>query len=122
MNWKQIAKKYPKAIEKFGEWYCCTNDSMWISYDKSQAVFCKIGHESEVNDRDLYEFFDENGITIIIDLFSQDRPALSPASVFGWKLFGIAFIPNSNAYKTRLEAETKAFEKAFEILNKKLNP
>ena len=102
MNWNEIKQKYPKAEEDFAKWYFQNFDKQveWV-LNKSVAVF----------DRTLFDFFDEQVIYISIGAFM----------VFGIRIYdkGATIFADSD-YKTRTEAEEKAFEKAFEILENKL--
>ena len=69
-----------------------------------------------MNLRDLYDFFDEQGLIILIDLSTEE-------GFYGYLVTeNNLFIDDSDTdyAKTRTEAEEKAFEKAFEILEKKL--
>ena len=96
MNWNKIKEKYPKAHKKL--------------FDT-----CKVVIDID-SDRDLYDFFDEQGIIInVYNLFGS----------FWWdikeyyeRLF--AEHAKEDQYKTRTEAEEKAFTKAFELLEEKL--
>jgi hypothetical protein len=99
MNWKQIKEKYPKAFDKYIDW-CHAEDC--------PSIDC-YSH----NDRDAYDFFDEQGIYITVNTESYFG---------GWiyyiedKEHQIIGDDGYYDYKTRTEAEEKAFEEAFEIL------
>ena len=93
MNWNEIKEKYPKAFENLFE-------SGMYHFD---------GHP-----RDLYDFFDSQGIYIDVtcnkayfgcDILNANGEYLS--------------VQRQNS-TTRTEAEEKSFEKAFEILENKL--
>lgn len=100
MNWiatDKIIKNQPKAWEKWLNWY---------PSDDGFSVL-----------RNLYDFFDEQGIFIMIFLHSEKFKIGDKA----W-LYCIENKRSSKRhYKFRKEAEQAAFEKAFEILEKKLN-
>jgi len=105
MNWKEIKKKYPKSIELLKEW-----------------LFLKLGNEGDLGlnmisglfhtERRLYDFFDEQGIIILINYASQ---------YWNYTINNF-FIGKSKERDniTRKQAEEQAFLKAFEILEKSL--
>ncbi len=94
IDWKNIKEKYPKAYEKFiHEWYH--------------------GYKDLINERDLYDFFDEQGINILITCEFD----------FGYEILDNRYEVNQEVKKwfnSRQEAESEVFTKAFEILNDKL--
>lgn len=98
MNWNKIKEKCPKGYEKY---------ALWQNYQK-------IAPQKTFFIRDLYDFFDEQGIYIEIrfNIFRQG---------FGFYIIGKWKPVLFSNYNTRTEAEEKAFEKAFEILEDKLN-
>ena len=68
--------------------------------------------------RNLYDFMDEQGIWIKITPPIGFDEGLND---FEWSIFSLRQeIFCKESYKTRTEAEEKAFEKAFEILENKL--
>lgn len=98
MNWNEIDNKYPKAYKEFGNWI-----------DKD-------GYDT---DRDLYDFFDEQGIYIHI----YNTRILA----WYWEIeeYRNGRLYNEDiecpiSYKSRKEAEEQAFLKAFFILEEKL--
>ena len=120
MNWKEIKKKYPKAHKKFGIWadkhgeYCDIDlEYLWINY----PPLCETLNHTFYDDRDLYDFFDEQGI--IIEIICEYKPNL------GWRFmsyinYRLSCENNwiSKWYKSRKKVEEAAFLKAFEILEK----
>ena len=86
MNWNKIKEKYPK----------------------SEALIDKCIR----TDRDLYDFFDEQGIYINAYKYSSKW--------WAYDIMGIGIDESEIQFKTRTEAEEKAFEKAFEILENKI--
>ncbi len=95
MDWNKIKEKHPKAWNKL------------ISWQEGKFGFIC---------RQLYDFFDEQGIIIIIEYglpSATEEYGFIPSIRAEW--------PPLESYKTRTEAEEKAFEKAFEILNNKLD-
>ena len=102
MNWKEIKEKYPKAIK------------LILSTDHSPVCL----YNEFAPSRNFYDFFDENGLIIIIDYDYYDGDFL-------WKFditFGTGTIYESGSmYNNRQDVEGPAFIKAFEILEEKLN-
>ncbi len=119
MDWNKIKEKYPKAFNKMLQGQC------WFSelddYDTLQ-ISPKEEPDLLINERDLYDFFDEQGIYINIcthkSIYDEpDKFTISWYDIFLNKAENIAHDGN---YYSRTEAEEKAFEKAFEILEGKL--
>ena len=101
MNWNNIEVKYPKAFNKWKE---------WAFYHRTQ----EIGRI-----RRLYDFFDKQKIVISIVWVmhtTEDRLEY----YYDFAIDNIASFESDKHYATRTEAEEKAFEKAFEILENKL--
>lgn len=105
MNWEEIAKKYPKAHEKYCDWHRI--NFMGLTTNKNIPF----------KTRDLYDFFDEKKIIISLE-YNDGLGAMN-----GIYLFNISTdesnIQSDDEFYTRTEAEEKAFTKAFEILNDK---
>ena len=120
MNWKEIQKKYPKALGLFEKWFrdgfIPGIDDIW--YDGQNAYFCSEywKYEDEaINTRELYDFFDEQKI-IITTYFIWGggfRYAINDGGANDGGYY-------SEWIKSRTEAEEAAFTKAFEILEEKL--
>ena len=127
MNWEKIKKKYPKAWGLFVMFRA-----------KANAIADKKGsYDGDIFKlRDLYDFFDKQGI--YIELWFRENSVLSFAWHIHfinkkWEEIGLSKWsnkisypiternPKAGLYKTRTEAEEKAFEKSFEILEEKLN-
>ena len=101
MNWEEIRKKNPKAVNKMENWL-----------NETKHHFVKKGQE-----RLLYDFFDENDIFVEISIDKVDGWFYD---IFGCYNDGNTFtIAENSKYLTRPKAETAAFEKAFEILENK---
>ena len=106
MNWTEIKEKYPKAfglLESF------------LKGKELMAMEQRNRHPITVM-RFLYDFFDEQGIIINVYNFFGN---------FWWDIkehYTRVFAEHAkeDQSKTRTEAEGKAFEKAFEILEAKL--
>ncbi len=104
MNWNKIKEKYPKAllswlgwkygVDSLGDWEVIAS----ICLGKSDTRF-------------LYDFFDEQGIYISLHHLEDE---------FVYEIEDGKDLNSSGEYEsTRTEAETRAFEKAFEILENK---
>ena len=118
MNWKEIKEKYPKAFNQMNEWYGEGLLEFHHSENRYGHYFTDGVHIVEMwndfLDRNLYDFFDENEIWIDIDHeFGADW-------TFTIDNGGNGHDGDGTIYKTRTEAETAAFTKAFEILEEKL--
>jgi len=116
MDWNKIKESYPKAFDVFQEHldgrFGDVGDFMVRSF---MDMF--------YNKRDLYDFFDDNGLYVKISpLFEKPRKQ---------KCIYIAYVNEMidrtggichqlEDFDSRTEAEAAAFERAFEILNKKL--
>ena len=100
MNWKQINKDYPKAFKKFVKWLDCDSSDM-LKFEMMMIL---------KNERDLYDFFDEQGILIFI-----------PATMltwWDWEIYVNDQCMDSSEVEepNRKEAESEAFKRAFKIL------
>ena len=126
MNWTKIEEKHPKAL---GRLHFHLNTDYWgyevdndrIKMFTSGSNGCKFLH---FNTRDLYDFFDEQGLEIDITPYHHNHKLYYshnfPTNEYYSECVGTVREYNSRL-KTRKEAETQAFEKAFEILEDKLN-
>ena len=115
MNWKQIQKKYPKAINKYEKWAGAGRFSQYMT----SKVFAG-------SDRILYDFFDELNISIgIVPVCTYKDDTVNKITDFDWhiivvgKEYAIEDDPPI-CYKKRKEAESAAFTKAFEVLENSL--
>ena len=107
MNWTNIKKKYPKVWELFVVFRAKANTIADEKGSRDGDIF-KL--------RDLYDFFDEQGIIINVYNFFGN---------FWWDIkehYTRVFAEHAkeDQSKTRTEAEGKAFEKAFKILEGEL--
>lgn len=108
MNWTEIEKKYPKA-----------HSLCWDYFSETEAPY------GEEPFRELYDFFDKE--RVLVEVF-HIRALKGGREVYLWGCYvwfgGICKSEDGTAnhgdYMTRTEAETVAFEKAFEILEQKL--
>ena len=100
MNWEKISKDYPKAFVLYNEWW------------------------GEHKYLDLFNFFDEQDIFITINADYLGTIEYLPVNkssedVYFWININWEW-EDDIEYDTRTEAESAAFERAFEILEKKL--
>ena len=110
MNFKQISKKYPKAWDRFKE----KETFNWDFSDYSIEDMCAwIGANYHL--RDLYDFFDSEGIVIEIAFDYDNNTFYSSIE----KANGVSLFTSVDC-TTRSEAEEAGFIKAFEILENKL--
>lgn len=102
MNWQKIRTKYPEADNAFLDWWHRINN----------ADFPVNGFKT----RDLYDFFDSHGIQLFI------YPSAGKMKTIDLIRVGNSDISNvsDKSYKTRVDAESAAFEKGFQLLEKKL--
>lgn len=109
MNWNEIQDKYPKSYESYLNWNCAKSPDC-------PSVECY-----QASDRDLYDFFDEEGIYIEI-LIDRTMEAKFCYSIYTYNKYDEIEWTNklnqnySDLEYTRKKAETRAFLKAFEIL------
>ncbi len=100
MSWDKInrvAEECPKARKQFREWVAKN-----IAHNVGFCFEC----------RDLFDFFDEQGIYISLHHIEGE---------FIYEIEdGNYFNDDAEYESTRTEAEEKAFEKAFELLENKL--
>lgn len=114
MNWTNIRDEYPNAFNSFIEDFLKITN-VYKSFQTLQ------GNLSGFNVRDLYDFFDSKGIFISV----QIQPA---GNIQTLKSFNIDIYKENGEdtnsldeywFRTRAGAELQAFEKAFELLEKK---
>jgi len=112
MNWKEIEKKLPKAWEAFEKWL---QTDVVFNMDEFQAIEKDI-YKFSLNIRKLFDFFDKQGLVILIDYYQN---------YFYWFIKSPNDIINISGeawkkIKTRTEAETAAFTRAFKMLERTL--
>ncbi len=149
MNWNKIKEQYPKAFKKFQDWcirskdafnieFSTDNDDLrdgfmfeWTVEKRGKFARQKTSLFMQEDIRTLYDFFDEQGIIIEIGLdseFTDENGEVTIPECFYYQLYhnvrdateDLSPAGYNAGYKTRTEAETAAFEKAFEILETKL--
>lgn len=117
INYNEIKDKYPKAFELLIEWgYNLDIEGVFI--DEEFGIIRFRSDEHIFNSRYLYDFFDEQGIKIIhIPSYNNGHEWCSAMILIN----GLdANSGDLNEYSTRTDAETNAFTKAFELLERKL--
>jgi len=101
MNWNEIKKDYPKSFDLL---------------DKAVDIHWELEPERYQRLRFLYDFFDEQGIYISINV--------NMFMMFDWSIITTPNISISIQsdfdYNLRIEAEEQAFLKAFEILEDRI--
>ena len=97
-NWKKIKSEHPLAWKELKKKFNINILSLSI-FDGTQL-------------RDLYDFFDEQGIIIEIKWYITS---------FRYNVWSDNEVKSANHKKTRFESELMAFEKAFDVLEEKLN-
>ncbi len=121
MNWNKIKEQYPKALKEFMLWDFEDNET-----DFEEWVDTAWWLINKRNIRDLYDFFDEQGIYISIRYDNRwENPDSTDSEVINYWDWDIDDSLNNLGSSqveepTRTEAEEKAFEKAFEILESKV--
>ena len=126
MNWKEISEKYPKGFCELNRWLIGCPDFDFDTgddiYEAFKIQYLTAYEDSPWNWRNLYDFFDEN------EIFIQPMTGITSLETFErkwmWEIHQKNFTSETDmmpcVYKTRTEAETAAFTKAFEILEIKL--
>lgn len=106
MNWQEIKEKYPRSYN--------------LIYQQARE-YANVLYESPI--RWLYDFFDEQGISVTIDWSHSEKPTIGIDWYYEITDFGLPaqIFECVNVYAgNRTEAEEQAFLKAFEILEEKL--
>jgi len=106
MNWTEIKEKYPKASRLLINYYDIDDSLIGIRYFVEDYLA-----------RNLYDFFDEQGL--YINILVEDNEYTNSINWLYWIVDSEKRI-DDYSFQTRTEAEEKAFEKAFEILENKL--
>ena len=103
MNWDEIKEKYPKAYDKFGDWFMQSD-----TFEKGIEMILE--KQIGVKDRDLYDFFDEQGVYIGIEILFYDAIFYYSPHIVSDNL---DICDDLEGSESRTEAEEKAFIKAF---------
>jgi hypothetical protein len=127
MNYNELKQNYPKAFDQFVNWYRKYFDlSMFSGFAKVGLGLLEqiIANDDSNLTRDLYEFFDGNGIYISVEI---------QRNIVSHKIYFLYFLREGEVdmrddymvgliqYSSRTEAEEAAFLTAFEILEQQLN-
>ena len=105
MNWTEIKEKYPKASRLLINYYDIDDSLIGIRYFVEDYLA-----------RNLYDFFDSQEIYVCIEY----RYGTASLPRWYWMVKQDNAANEQDSSQTRTEAEEKAFEKAFEILENKL--
>ena len=114
MNWKQINEKYPKAFE------------LWFEQSGCHLLINEFLEDEDAIedwplwiDRELYDFFDKQGVYIDISVSLSAKNAgakfIWPRIMY-WNKEGLRVHVCCGEYEDRKEAETYAFEQCFKEL------
>lgn len=115
INYHNIKQECPLAFRELInkhtiEFYEGVLSHTWTPYDGGDG-----GYESfPFNDRDLYDYFDSVGLRIVVTK-SNDK-----ATRFDYEIYTNGEVIMGYVAKSRAEAETAAFTKAFQIRNEQL--
>jgi len=120
MNWKKIKKQYPKAFELFkNEYHVDIVKGTLMHFAKRQPSEMYFHTYWNEKYRELYDFFDEQGIVIGMTFHHA-------VGIEKWFVFTITYNLGTKYEEyilttgIRPKAEQAAFTKAFEILNNRL--
>lgn len=119
MNWKKVKEKQSKAWELFLEKTKDYLDEKYILTDAGSLHREDDGHYDYFNTRDLYDFFDDQGLYIGL-VIGNNNMGKSQPPIFEYEIFqgGEEIAHDDDCHFIRKEAETAAFTEAFKILNK----
>ena len=113
---KEIAKKCPKAWDKFENFAIVDSELEADSFGYSDDYVDDINRLSLTTlSGYMFKFFDNQDIYIIV---VYDKIAHDDFYLFRWCIRG--YVVSKEEYHNRQEAEQAAFKKAFEILEKQL--
>lgn len=99
MNWNKIQDDNPRTFQKLANW----------EFNNEYIVE---GNDNTI--RLLFDFFDEQGIYVVIDLYFEDENKMC------WEYCIERDIVSDDEYGSRQEAEMAGVTKAFEVLETKL--
>jgi hypothetical protein len=118
INWNEIKDKYPKAWNLLIQFQTNGLFPFYDVYDRIELQI-EIDEEIDVNDRSLYDFFDQNELWIEIS-----AQAINDWSFDIFRLtddnFDCLFSESNYKLINRSKAEEAAFYKAFELLEHKI--
>ena len=124
MNWDKIKSKYPEAWGKFKEKYPYLeiNNARELGRWFTDRIHT-IRMFSRFNNRDLYDFFDEQKIYVEISRVYEcvDGYDIQYTDKWNWLITYInKFCGDEGQKEARIKAESEAFTKAFFILEERL--
>lgn len=114
MNYPDIKKKYPSAYNDFYLYFQGIHELR--STDLLSYAGILVEYEFKPTLEDLFDFFDMRGIFVTIAMPSNLRHFWPFINGHDFEILNLNETPNRRA------AHDMAFEKAFEILEKRLNP
>jgi len=119
MNWKEIKEKYTRPFEIFQNWL---KQNGWWFNPIDKTIRSDFGRwPSGRNYRILYDFFDEQGIHIGIEVYRRDTIMEAYYFVFDvYEKKADDYFTDNICYPDRKDCEEAAFMKAFEILEEQL--
>lgn len=120
-DFREVEKNYPKAFEKFKSFLSKLNYVGLYKFSKDGDI--KFIGGTVFNPRDLYDYFDQQGIIGHTDCFWEE-----PFNIQNWsfsiEIYGDVeknnFYFQESKFSTRPEAETALWNKCFEILEERL--
>lgn len=113
IHFKSLAQENPNTFSKLLDWYgvpLFTKASLIKDVSRTGDMMFNTNFITIMNPRqvrDLYDFFDDNGITITINKTMDNK----------WYWFIGGLLGGGAEYNSRIEAESKAFTHAFKQLN-----
>jgi|SRR5882762_55664 len=118
-----IYPRFPQSVKAITDWFCSREDIIegligidggTLSKEEVVVIMKQVVPVIIQNDpRKLYEFFDDKGLYISINLFVGAEGDIG----FNYYVFKS---PHSNSRKTRIEAEEGGFLEAFSVLEEQL--
>lgn len=123
MNWNQIMHNSPKAWQKFLNSFKERGLIFRVKNGKVQYSYIKGLNYQDYNIRDLYDFFDYNGLYITPQTHESKKKMwvqilrdYTEGPEYEWCIE----FESEKDYRSREEAEVAAFIKAFELLERKM--
>lgn len=111
MDWTAVKKDTPKAFERFVKWIDTESDDI-LQFELMMIL---------KNERDLYDFFDDQKIIIdiqyeLMDINGIDKFMFVPSAV----IISLKERIGKSQYGKRKQAENAIFTEAFKILENQL--
>ena len=123
LNWKEIKEKCPKAWDKLFEMFSDGIIENFIEFENEGFFYSDIirfeDKAPSLMSRILYDFFDENDLVVTIGYWSEEQMPFY-WDIAKWGMPASVSLSSNADFNGRTEAETEAFNKAFEILENKL--